>query len=383
MRTLADSDLGAGPNVPPALTCPSRICDEQSDVFRPYGTAHPRDLLMLQSIVSEENRHLHIHHDGTQSVLLLGCGDLRDLARTLQDTRAKGGIAEFRFLLNDIRPEVLARNLLILHAVSTSAALVDETLARHVAQLWFSLLLEPDTRAFWEDQMRACLDVDWTDSPATSISVFDDETLRAVRHCWQSWLSVDWSVETLLEHRSRYLESHWDPAVRDVTAKLLAQGYVERNRARFGKHLTRARASRIECTAERHATDHTFAVDPASVSAAVVNPTFLLARADGTVYYAVPNLALPFESLDVYVTTESPDSRLFDEVWDWATALRASFARDAKPRHKLSVAVGHAIGFMERLAADPQQRFDIVDTNNLQDSVGLLNLLSLRTTLAL
>ncbi|KAI9179882.1 hypothetical protein H9P43_005214 [Blastocladiella emersonii ATCC 22665] len=255
---------GAEPILFP-LSCRTRMCYERSEVFRPYGRSHPRDLLLYYAA------HKNKEDESTDSdadVLVLGCGDLRDVARTVSEARSRDADHGIRFLLNDIRPEALARNLLILHAI-VAGNIVEEALMRCIAQLWFSLLLDPNVCAFWEGQL--------------------------LRPC-NPWLKV--------------------------------------------------------------------------------NSTFLLARADGTVYYAVPNTTLPFESLDTAASMEVPNHQLVDEVWDWVGALRTAFGRGASPRNTITFAVGHALRLMEEFAADPSKRFNVVDTGGLQDTVGLLGLLS-------
>ncbi|KAI9184573.1 hypothetical protein H9P43_003627 [Blastocladiella emersonii ATCC 22665] len=198
--------------VRPPLSCLARIVDERADVYRPYRGVLPRNLLLYHDTVPKDD-----DDEEELDVLVCGCGDLRDVMQSLIDAQSNDSHRPIHFLLNDIRPEVLARNLLILHALSELYKEEDDEygLAALMGQLWYSSLLEPETRVFWDDQMRQCLAKDWVNSSA-QLRVLDDETQRAIRHCWQSWLNVDWTVETLFEKRRTFMQSHPDPAVRDA-----------------------------------------------------------------------------------------------------------------------------------------------------------------------
>ncbi|KAI9184084.1 hypothetical protein H9P43_003137 [Blastocladiella emersonii ATCC 22665] len=296
----------------------------------------------------------------------------------MSDLLANDASTPVRFLLNDIRPEVLARNLLILHAVSEfydPDEHEDEPLATRVAQLWYSLVLDPDVRTFWEGQMRKCLVKNWV-NPSATLRVLNIETQRAIRHCWQSWLNVDWSVETLLEKRTSFIRSHPDPAVRDADPAVTVKDYMERAKARLGDHLTFSRAARVACEAERFAISDAYFVDPAPRASPVVNPTMLLVRVDGTAYYAVDPKLFPFESVDMYLDKSSSlQADLLAEIRRFLSVFTCSIGTNADPADTVSFAVGHAVTLMEELTADPSKRFNVVDTANLQDSVGMLSLL--------
>ncbi|KAI9189788.1 Vacuolar morphogenesis protein 6 [Blastocladiella emersonii ATCC 22665] len=117
--------------------------------FRPFRNQAPRDLFFFMSHESATRTELR--------ALVCGCGDLAEVARTVCEAAAWGSKQNLSFTLNDWQPEVLARNMLILHALAFSPA--DEadlpTLTRNVGQLRYSHFLDPVVPEFWNVQMRA------------------------------------------------------------------------------------------------------------------------------------------------------------------------------------------------------------------------------------
>ncbi|KAI9175553.1 hypothetical protein H9P43_006914 [Blastocladiella emersonii ATCC 22665] len=184
------------PLAPPTQTSATLALDNETDPYLPYGKSFSRDLFLYHN--PRESKHL--------GALVFQCGDLRDVAHTVGEARRKYGTANLDFVLSDTHFEVLARNLLVLRAVAqtkiTDRAAVS-ALTRHVGQLTYSLYLDPTTRAFWAEQMRACLAANWT-TPDAQVRVLDDATRRGVRACWESWLAVSWSPAKFDQTRTAF-----------------------------------------------------------------------------------------------------------------------------------------------------------------------------------
>ncbi|KAI9159309.1 hypothetical protein H9P43_008649 [Blastocladiella emersonii ATCC 22665] len=156
--------------IPALLTCRTPYRGARASSFRPYRNKPPRDLFL--------------YHDSTSlpelKALVCACGDLAEVARTVCEAAAKGATATLSFTLNDWQPEILARNLLILHAPAFTPPndLDTDALARYVGQLWYSVVLDPDVRDFWDGQLRACVDLDWLGFSAdSSLRVLNESTL--------------------------------------------------------------------------------------------------------------------------------------------------------------------------------------------------------------
>ncbi|KAI9182883.1 hypothetical protein H9P43_003794 [Blastocladiella emersonii ATCC 22665] len=387
------------PAVVPTLTSGSILFSEKAHFYYPFGNSVAVDLLL------NHDPKLHDHLD----VLLCGCGDLRNVAYTLREAQRKGTTApEIAFTLDDIQPAILARNLLIARVLASDTAMGCPDLVRYVGQLWYSLELEPDVRAFWDDRMRECLARDdWlvADSP---IRVADAPTLQAVRHCWRSWLHVDWSTATLATKRRRFLDStpKHSLGVKNVEALFdsftdaLAQNYMlhaephlsesrlnELKRqagalVKSGVYLFNRESEKQQPTAspkkkgkqqqqKQQKTETTVA--RASAPTTTVSPTMLSVRDDGEVFYAVHYGSFPMEAFRINLHDRDLEDGMALEFADWLDGLRTALRPEAAPRTRITMVLGHALQVLEGIAADPHQRFDVIDTSNIIDSCGLLN----------
>ncbi|KAI9175599.1 hypothetical protein H9P43_006962 [Blastocladiella emersonii ATCC 22665] len=113
------------PVVEPSLTCTTLALDDTTDPYFPYGGSQTRDLFLFHNPRSFDRL----------DALVLECGDLRDIARTYDAAKRKNGRADLNFVLSESHPEVLARNLLVLHAIGTPTDAAMPDLTRHIDQL--------------------------------------------------------------------------------------------------------------------------------------------------------------------------------------------------------------------------------------------------------
>ncbi|KAI9175706.1 hypothetical protein H9P43_006070 [Blastocladiella emersonii ATCC 22665] len=151
-----------------AVKSPPAAAANDDSTYYPYGRTYARDLFF--------------HHNPRTfrrlDALVLQCGDLRDVTRTSDDAKRKYGRADLTFVLSNERPEVLARNLFVLHAISKSDEVDKSALVYYVRQLTYTFLLEETARDFWLGHMRECLAADWTRADA-QVRVLDKATMDA------------------------------------------------------------------------------------------------------------------------------------------------------------------------------------------------------------
>ncbi|KAI9159445.1 hypothetical protein H9P43_008785 [Blastocladiella emersonii ATCC 22665] len=272
--------------------------------------------------------------------LVCGCGDLAEVARTVCEAAAKGATATLSFVLNDWQPE-----------------------------LWYSAVLDASVREFWTGQLHACIDKDWLRGPPNStLRVLNEATLEKLRRCWRIWLGMDWSVDTLLKHRKFYMMDTITFGPFETHFSKVAKNLIDRIESQYPDALNSAESARYACNLERLMSAGVFLEEPT----VVINPTFLRISLDDKPYYAVPSTALPSTAFDLALGQKLPDSFMLLEIRDWVSALHDGM-HDS--RVHVTFAYGHAVTVMEQLAANPSMRFDVVDTNYLMDSCGLLSIL--------
>ena len=160
--------------------------------YYPYGNTLPEDL--FSHLVQPES-----------SALLLGCGDLRNMFHTLSEAARKESSSFYSFTINDLQPEIIARNILILFAIDANVT------PMQLAQFWYSLEMDDVTHSYWLGQMKRCLNVDWSNSK----SVFgyhldiDPESLAQCKRIWKAWLeNFDWTKDSMNRKRDNVLKPH-------------------------------------------------------------------------------------------------------------------------------------------------------------------------------
>ena len=108
------------------------------DWYYPYGNSRPEDLL-------ENVRKLN----GTPSLLLLGCGDIRSCFYTLWKRFGhltdKSELRGVHFFVNDRSPAVIGRNILFVHLLLKNALAIDQIAALWAIWYCFELLSEHET----------------------------------------------------------------------------------------------------------------------------------------------------------------------------------------------------------------------------------------------
>ncbi|KAI9182855.1 translational activator for mitochondrial COX1 [Blastocladiella emersonii ATCC 22665] len=411
-----DADVPYGVSVPTA-TNSTFLRSEQADYFHPFGGDYPRDFFMYYNV--REHQQL--------DALICGCGDLRDVAHTLDAANSKFGSARLGILLVDLQAEVIARNLLLLHAIVSEPDKDDYTeFIEFVGQLWWSLQLEPAAREYWDGRMHECLTRDWLDADSP-IRVRDEATLKAVRHCWRSWLAVDWSTQSLSRKRDAFAKTASRP---DASGKnknknfgnLQARDYIKRQQLEYGDLLGPTDLGVTACQVERLASDGIYCIEAdkrrprcernlrrkrdadaesrdADFRRPVVNPTMLVLREDGTPVYSLFG-TLPFDAACINYARSTVERGMLDALEGWVYTLQETLqpeddyddedyddedydddddsVRNDRPKAgfatTLTFALSHAVNLMEELAADPKQRFDVIHTYNLLDTCGILNL---------
>ncbi|KAI9156048.1 hypothetical protein H9P43_009158 [Blastocladiella emersonii ATCC 22665] len=320
----------------PTQTCATVIYTDPSEHFDPFRDSHATDVFLYHDS-SDADRKL--------DVLLCGFNDLRSVALTIGEAERKGSLAAMSFTLNDLRAEPIARSLLILHALMISE-LDRETMDRFIGQLRFSEHLESAALAYWVEQMRACLDVNWHTAYPRSKK---DRTKTA--------------RETLIL-RSRV------PLFLELGPMHTLGGRTD---------------GRLACGVERFVDDGAYFLgdyrgqlhaqaQPNSESPPryVVNPTF---RASSTKISSP--LGTPLAGIFMDASHQSIDQGLWSQLTKWIGALVSAFGPDAPsaPSRELFFVLGDAVLVLEEMTSDPELRFDVVETSTLADRCGFSNLL--------
>ncbi|KAJ8032931.1 hypothetical protein HOLleu_23023 [Holothuria leucospilota] len=116
------------------------------------------------------------------SLLLAGCGDLRNAIHTIY-CLPQAYVGKLRFLLNDVDPFVMARNVLLLYMMASHIDSVS------IATIWLSTRVPEKCFNHLRDSLDALIASDskkLKESTNGSVSV-DDATLSVLTQVWKGW----------------------------------------------------------------------------------------------------------------------------------------------------------------------------------------------------
>ena len=311
--------------------------------YYPFGNSLPEDSFL--------------HHSpslDSLSALYLGCGDLRNMLQSISELRRKKTTASLSFTLNDWQPEIVARNALLLFTIVSDPNVSPGMVAR----FWYSLELSKQEFEYWTGKMKEFLSF-----PSLSgLLKMDEATHKAVTRVMKTWLECDWTVQSMRQKRTKYLEKN--ASMRKMTVKhqfeMMTKLFVQLHVANKASPAFKVKLEE-ECL--RVATSGVF--EPGEC----VNPSMLLVHQDGSLFYGVHYGSTPFEG-HLNKTNISLVENVEKNVEKWMSDFRHFLPNISKIEFNSE----HAVTLMDKLIVK-KEVFDVIETSNLADHVGLLNLL--------
>jgi hypothetical protein len=321
--------------------------DERYNFYYAFGNSSPENLF----------GQVAIHDNVNRSALSLGAGDIRFLLYTLCEAHRSNCSAELNFVLNDWNSDIIARNIVILYALITKD--VDSEM---LVQFWFSLKVTQEAYDYWMDIVKLCLKVDWMDKTnGTYVTMYDAETIQMVLHVWKCWLSCDWTLSSLDLHRDKYLD-------------LFSKGPTSGRKELVEWFISTSVGETSESVKNKLRKELNDYYNSGSlVEGEKVNPSLLLTRSDGSFYYALHYASNPYESYHII-----PELGLKKSLLLGISKLTMPFSKKVLGLGLMPFSICYsryeALEFMDKLI-QTEKRFDVVETSNLSDHVGLLPIL--------
>ncbi|KAF7363875.1 MYND-type domain-containing protein [Mycena sanguinolenta] len=324
------------------------------------------------------------------SLLLLGCGDPRNVLFTLFSEHETAS-RKLDFTCVDFEPAILARNVLLLSMV------IDDKDAENIFDIFFHLYLEKEPLALLVSQCRILLDAsttfqNWKESRYGS-------TLR---------MSSEYTLTELRGHWDQYAKLHTLPNSQPCTivAEFKAvlteyQTHYHGSRSRVYSHTSRSAgplmhyASEIlsECFHDFWKYGTTFISQTRCSAANLLNPTFVYTQlGDGCHVHYGSDPVMPFHLAPIFGNLNAAPTRLDimngvrAQFNDWCSAFRRYHERDlciVRIFFADAIFGARALQFYKESGAVPTRipgstpGPHVVDTSNLDDHIGLLNILTI------
>ncbi|KAK7058233.1 hypothetical protein R3P38DRAFT_2844927, partial [Favolaschia claudopus] len=319
------------------------------------------------------------------SLLLLGCGDPRNVLFTLVSEH-KSATRKLDFTCVDFEPGVLARNVLLLSLI------IDKKPMDQIFDIFFHFYLEPHTLALLVSQCQAL----WRASLyGSTLHMSSEHTLAQLRLHWQQYSSMH-----------KLPKSDLQPILTRFKAAMTGRQTASADR--IWTHTSRSAGPLIDLAVPTMKHGTTFVSPTRRSAATLLNPTFVYSRGGTTcdVHYGTDPLT-PFHLAPVFGNNAAPSHEdimkcVRAQFHTWCTAFHnyhghaqcivrfffadAIFATRALKvladsgavKTRIPVCQWHTdiITFDKEEYKDAAPvLFDVVDTSNLDDHLGLLNVM--------
>ncbi|PIK34596.1 hypothetical protein BSL78_28580 [Apostichopus japonicus] len=148
-----------------------------------FSNSFANDLLNLESNEMKDKNDLESAQQD-YSILLPACGDLRQMIQTVYSLPVNF-TGSLKFVLNDIDPFVMARNVLLLYMISSST----EVIAPKIASIWLSLHLSEEEYTLLRASLHRLIEMDATRFKESTSDVVDvsAHSYNAMREVWMRW----------------------------------------------------------------------------------------------------------------------------------------------------------------------------------------------------
>ncbi|KAI8932270.1 hypothetical protein NX059_010471 [Plenodomus lindquistii] len=382
----------------------------QAPWFYPTGNTSP--VCYMQNLPPDEDAAL----------LLLGCGDMRSLLFTTYCEEATN-TRKLDFTCCDLEAEIVARNILALSII------VDDTKGERVHQLWniyYHVFLDQESARVLRSQAQKLSSFadslqSWASSPYAKLIRFGDSTtLKATAKLWASF-TIEPATGELYKSAQAELKKSWTNA-KKMKKDIMGENYCMVDSTRSAAPLLSAG---VQDSTNHYRifwqTGTTFEDRQAIQKATIANPMFGTHRRPLTLHYGAHPLAgyhlapayarllsdSPLTSAATGLTVNKKASRALQaatiQLSQWCAAFRAVSSRvtiryvasDAiafchvlqyhqKNTESMSAHWYRSIWTYEPLVldsvdygegGDAPTAFHVIDSSNLMDHLGCLNLL--------
>ncbi|KZT67466.1 hypothetical protein DAEQUDRAFT_694144 [Daedalea quercina L-15889] len=339
----------------------------------------------------------------TADVLLLGCGDPRNILYTAYAdfSSQTDDVRRLDFTCCDIEPAILARNIL-LYTLTCSEESLD-----NVWNIFYHFYLDDRSYQLLESQCRALAAASksmkmWQDSKfGTYLKICSTHTLEEMHRHWELYAAFS----TIGRARKDRLHTGQKKLSKDVLTKWKTIQSISRS---AGMLLPRAVKPMNDLFQRYWRTGTTFDSAQANAGANKLNPTFVYNLHGETFvphYATFPPQAFhltsafaPIFGNGVQISTSAPMDVVKEQFKSWCKAFKRVAGR-SDGRLVIRFCIGDVLSFCKaldnmsknassRLFTSPfscqpleldgdslPHTFDVIDTSNLMDRIGLLNLL--------
>ncbi|XP_067033885.1 uncharacterized protein [Acropora muricata] len=308
--------------------------------------------------------------DQMLDLLLLASGDVRNILYTVAEMSLRNSQERaqcLNFHLNDYDPTIVARNAVILDVVGSINADVAEDLD-FLWNIWYNMALSESDYIRLQKVLSVLAERKF-DSVDQSVLRFGDSTVfKECQDIWKDWKGLDLDIKKVKQERRNFIANRFKTLEKESKVKDLCDGILSRLMVGITSHrLNPEDMLRVELK-------HWFEEGSTNDEAENTNPTLIRPFVHKwKQHYA----ACPFES---YLPVEGKLLQRYGSLTaSCKEILRLLVKRYQQYRSnpislKVTLWTGDALSLCTS-GFPPEQLFDVIDTSNVGDHIGLLNVL--------
>ncbi|PIK52224.1 hypothetical protein BSL78_10886 [Apostichopus japonicus] len=175
-----------------------------------FSNSFPNDLLNIQNNEMKGKQGIQ----ATFNILLPACGDLLHMMKTVE-SQPKAFTSSLKFVLNDIDPFTMARNVLLLFLMFTCEAKQVST----VSTIWLSLQLPLNDYLLLREKLSNLIEMDSSRLKKITGGMIDvnEQSYKVMREVWSGWVKYPCEIKNgksddIMKERKAIFDS--DPGAR-------------------------------------------------------------------------------------------------------------------------------------------------------------------------
>ena len=157
------------------------------------------------------------------SILMLACGDIRHILKTVSKVNDDSGIESLNFVINDMEEAVIARDLCLLFMID-KLDVDNEADVALLWAIWYSIELSADQHKRFTDLLRHLVDMDHKQA---NWKFGDTKTAERCIKTWKHWAEASYDRDDIKKKRNKWFSSMWRRA--GQPDKIITTGEIDKD----------------------------------------------------------------------------------------------------------------------------------------------------------
>ena len=157
------------------------------------------------------------------SILMLACGDIRHILKTVSKVNDGSGIERLKFVINDMEEAVIARDLCLLFMID-QLDVDNEADVALLWAIWYNIELSADQHKRFTYLLRHLVEMD---HKQTNWKYGDNKTAERCIETWKHWTEASYDRDDIIKKRNKWFSSMWQRS--GQPDKIITTGEIDKD----------------------------------------------------------------------------------------------------------------------------------------------------------